>query len=130
MQGESLEEIDAFVEKATVLERAVRDIANGTFDEKNASLKKYGILTPEEIAEEEAREAKKKEDCLRRKREKEILMKEQESRKWWEGAKLLFGPKDSCERGTPKVSAHQNNCTQTVISKSSTVLFQTSVFAK
>ena len=101
-----MEDINAFVEKATVLEKAVREIADGTFDENNVSLKEYGILTPEEIAEEEAKEAKKRSDYLRRKREKEILVKEEESRKWWEGATALFGPKNSCGEGTTNVSAN------------------------
>lgn len=51
-------EIDDFLKKATALESAISGISDGSLDPDKVSLKKYGILTAEEEAEEAARREK------------------------------------------------------------------------
>jgi hypothetical protein len=99
MVGDTLEDINKFVEKATILERTVRDIANGTLCENEVSLKEYGILTAHEMAEEEELKVKKRNVCLQKE-------KEYEARKWWDAATILFGPRLICENTFEESAPH------------------------
>ena len=104
MVGKTLEDINEFVEKATILERTVREIANGTLKGNDVSLKEYGILTANEVAEEEKLKVEKRKERLQKE-------KENERQKWWEAATILFGPRlqdgNVFEESAPDVSFRQ-----------------------
>ena len=60
-------------------------------------MKKYGILTPEEEAEEAARREKNKREMAERVAKEKAREKEEERRKWWDGAEYMFGPREGSE---------------------------------
>ena len=64
------------------------------YSKEKASLKKYGILTPEEKAEEEAREEIRRQERRKRQEEDRRLRIQEERKRWWEGAICLYGPLD------------------------------------
>ena len=89
------DDIDEWLEKTEAVRQTISGIANGTLDPKNASLKEYGILTIEEQTEEEERKKRAKEEVDRRQRENDAAKKIKEREKWWEGALMMYGPKDN-----------------------------------
>lgn len=57
-------------------------------------MKKYGILTPEEQAEEDARREKNRQEMAARVTKEKAEAKVKETEKWWSGAEYMFGPRE------------------------------------
>lgn len=89
-----IDEIDTFLEKATILEQTIKGLSDGSLKSDTISLKEYGILTPEETAQEEARQKIVRQKRARKKDEKIAAEKERERSKWWDGAVYTFGPRE------------------------------------
>lgn len=60
--------------------------------QNKASLKKYGILTPDEKAEEDAIKERKQQERLKQQEESRQRKAKQECQSWWDGAVCLYGP--------------------------------------
>eukprot|EP00814_Leptocylindrus_danicus_P000453 CAMPEP_0116015884 /NCGR_PEP_ID=MMETSP0321-20121206/7123_1 /TAXON_ID=163516 /ORGANISM="Leptocylindrus danicus var. danicus, Strain B650" /LENGTH=965 /DNA_ID=CAMNT_0003485781 /DNA_START=320 /DNA_END=3217 /DNA_ORIENTATION=- len=88
----SNEEINNWVQKTSALQRTIKGIAEGTLDPDKASLKEYGILTPMEKAEEEAKKEALRLKRARRRTKANAEEKRHELENWWDGAILLYGP--------------------------------------
>eukprot|EP00555_Chaetoceros_dichaeta_P007602 CAMPEP_0198253302 /NCGR_PEP_ID=MMETSP1447-20131203/3754_1 /TAXON_ID=420782 /ORGANISM="Chaetoceros dichaeta, Strain CCMP1751" /LENGTH=115 /DNA_ID=CAMNT_0043938925 /DNA_START=183 /DNA_END=527 /DNA_ORIENTATION=- len=89
-----IDEIDTFLEKATILEQTIKGLSDGSLKSDTISLKEYGILTPEETAQEEAREKIVRQKRAQKKDERIAAEKERERSKWWDGAVYTFGPRE------------------------------------
>eukprot|EP00816_Leptocylindrus_hargravesii_P008173 CAMPEP_0196805640 /NCGR_PEP_ID=MMETSP1362-20130617/5430_1 /TAXON_ID=163516 /ORGANISM="Leptocylindrus danicus, Strain CCMP1856" /LENGTH=965 /DNA_ID=CAMNT_0042178681 /DNA_START=200 /DNA_END=3097 /DNA_ORIENTATION=+ len=85
-------EINDWVKKTSALQRTIKGIADGTLDPDKASLKEYGILTPAEKAEEEAKKEALRLKRARQRAEAKAEEKRHELENWWDGAILLYGP--------------------------------------
>jgi len=86
-------DVDDFLKKATALESAISGIKDGSLDPAKVSLKKYGILTEEEQAEEDARRLKNKLEMAARVAKEKAAEKIKEREKWWDGAEYMYGPR-------------------------------------
>ena len=89
----SLDEIDEFVKKSTILQQTISGLADGTINDKEVDLRQYGILTLEQQKEEDERKARAKEEWDRKQAEKKQREIEEERKEWWRGAEYMHGSK-------------------------------------
>jgi hypothetical protein len=87
-------DVDDFVKKTDALQKAISGLASGSVDPSTLSLKKYGILTPEEQAEEDARREKNRIEMAERVKKEKAIEKVKETTKWWDGAEYMYGPRE------------------------------------
>lgn len=87
--GINNQEVKEWVNKTSAVSNVIRNLANGKLDPSEIDLKKYGILTPEQEAQEKERKKKVKQELERKQMEDEKRMREDEKRKWWDNARFL-----------------------------------------
>ena len=90
----SLQDIDDFLQKTTILQQTISGIADGSLDGDKVDLTEYGILTPEQQIEEENRRIKAKKELERKEVERKRVEEEHDKQLWWDGAVSVYGPRD------------------------------------
>ena len=87
-------DVDDFVKKTDALQQAISGIVSGELDPAKVSLKKYGILTEQEQAEEDARREKNRKEMAERVAKEKAEEARKEREKWWDGAEYMYGPRE------------------------------------
>jgi hypothetical protein len=93
----SLEEIDHFLQKSTILQQTIHGLADGSINEDEINLKEYGIFTLQQQKDEDERRAKAKKEFERKVIEKNKAKHEEEKKLWWKSATYEYGPRGGLE---------------------------------
>lgn len=88
------DDIDHFIQKATLIQQTIDGLANGTLKEDNIDLRDHGIYTPEQQKEEDEKQAKAKKEREEKLEQRKGEERERERQHWWDGAIFMYGPRE------------------------------------